>query len=160
MAQRLSSSQQPDGLDIGFMNNGVDVHTLVKIYDTDRADWIMLDPMFDLTMKRASDGDYATPQEISAATASQSWNSIQYVLLGSVGDYFARNYYIDYPLLYLNLDPTPTWSDPHPYMTQVSPPTGGTAATYAIASDQNPLTVLINGKSQTLNIDGPPASPG
>jgi hypothetical protein len=152
VAQRLPASQQPDGLDIGLMDNGVDVHTLVKLYNTDIGDWMMLDPMFGLTMRRASDGRFATPQEASSATASQSWNSIQYDFLSPFGDYFARNYYIDYPQLFLNVVPTATWRDPHPYMTQVSPPTGTTTASYAIASNQTPVTVLINGKSQTLDV--------
>jgi hypothetical protein len=152
VAQRLPGSQQPDGIDIGFMNNGVDVHTLVKIWNTDTNGWMLLDPMFDLSMKRASDGQWASPQDMNDAAVTKSWSSIQYVQLGSVGDYFARNYYIDYPLLYLNLDPTPVWRDPKPYMTAVSPPSGTTTATYAISSDHNPVTVLVNGKSVTMNI--------
>ncbi len=149
---RLPGSQQPADLDIGFMQNQQDVHTLVKMWNSDTQNWIMLDPMFDLTVKRTSDGQWASPQDMQSATASQTWNAMNYVFLGAQGDAFARKYYIDYPLLYLQIDPSSsTWPDPRPYMTPVDPPTNA-PATYAISSDQNPVTLVIDGKTQSVNI--------
>jgi hypothetical protein len=90
-------------LEVEFDANIYDGHTLVEMYNPDQSQWMLLDPTFDLTAKRASDGLYATAEDINAATLSMSWSQIDYVFLGSQGDYFAVDYYLDYPLLYLNV---------------------------------------------------------
>jgi hypothetical protein len=153
LARRLPAANQPTGLDVGFVHNTQDVHTLVKMWNTATQDWLMLDPTFALTMKRASDGEWATPSDMHNATVSKSWNSIQYVFVGPSGDALAKRYYIDYPLLFLSdLPAGGVWPDPRPYMTPVSPPPGPLKAIYAIESNTNPVTVTVDGQRLTLDI--------
>ena len=143
---RLPAANQPVDLDVGFLHNPDDVHTLVKMWNSDVGEWLMLDPMFDLTLKRTSDGQWATPQEMRDATRSQSWSSISYAFLGSAGSAFAKNYYIDYPLLFSRRE---QWhlarSDAlhdakQPSCEQLRPLHG--------RIDQSSVTLLINGRSR------------
>jgi hypothetical protein len=147
VAARLPSDKQPIGLDIGFANEG---HTLLQMWNSDTQSWMMLDAMFDLTMKRTSDGGWATPEEMRNATRAKDWGAIQYVFLGSSGDSFARNYFVDYPLLFLVDEASAP--DPRPYMTAVAPPSSAPKQVYLIESDQRPLNVVIDGRATTLDI--------
>ena len=98
-------------LRIVFDTNAVacDGHVLVEMFNPHQQSWMLLDPCFDLTAQRSSDGTWATAEDISTATRNQTWDQIDYVFLGEKGDTYARNYFIDYPLLYLNVyhDGTP-----------------------------------------------------
>jgi hypothetical protein len=152
LAGRFPGSQQPQLLNVSFVSNIFDGHTLVQIFNSDDQDWILLDPTFDMSMKRSSDGHWATAQDIHTATVNQTWSAISYVFLGSYGNSLAKGYYLDYPLLYLNvpMPPVGTGADPRPYMTAVSPPSG-TSGLYLISSNQTPLQVIIDGQLQTLD---------
>jgi hypothetical protein len=79
------------------------------------------------------------------ATRAQRWNDISYVFLGPYGDRYARAYYIDYPLLYLNVH---HWPDavvpgvsPLAYYEEVSVPTTGKAFYAAQCTGQTDLLV-------------------
>jgi len=158
LTARLPASEAPQLLNITFDNNGFDGHTLVQVYDTDDQDWILLDPTFDLMVKRTSDGDWATAEDVHDATLSQDWSAISYVFLGSFGDSLVESYYIDYPLLYLNIPPLPEPADagvdPRSYMTALSEPPTNQLGVYAITSTQTSVQVLVDGQMTTIECDG------
>ena len=89
-------------LDVAFDANGFDGHTLVELFDSITARWMLLDPAFGLTMYRA-DGTWATAEDVSQATLAGNWSAITYELLSDGGDGYVRSYYLDYPLLFANV---------------------------------------------------------
>lgn len=89
-------------LAICFNTNSYDCHDLVEVQDPDSARWVTLDPTFGLYAVD-SNGQPATAQEISDAARSMNFGAIGYHYLTSAGDAYARAYYIDYPLLFLNV---------------------------------------------------------
>ncbi len=105
IASRFPEDLQPQVFNIAFLWNGFDTHTLVQYWNSDQESWMILDPTFDMTMTRASDGLYASMQDMQAATLSQQWSAINYQFLGSWGSEIANDYYLDYPLLYVNIPP-------------------------------------------------------
>jgi len=89
--------------------NFYDCHTFVEAFDSSTGRWIVLDPTFGIVARRASDGGYATTDEISVATRLQQWNDIYYEPVSAAGFAYAEDYYLDYPLLFLHVyDPAVT----------------------------------------------------
>lgn len=112
------------GLSARYVNtclnpNQFDCHTLVEIYDPPQNRWLLADPTFGLTV-RLSDGRWATANDIANATKSSSWSALRFEYLGPRGDSLVRAYYIDYPLLFLNLYP-PYTNTPN-FLTRVFSP--------------------------------------
>jgi hypothetical protein len=152
-------------LRVAFDTNvhGCDGHVLVEMFNPDQQSWMLLDPLFNLTAKRSGDGAWATAEDIRTNTLNQSWDQIEYVFLGAGAELHARNYMIDYPLVYLNVyhEGTPIIPDQGPsilpYFTQVSVPVTGRDV-YAIRSTtQASVTYLdaVNGNQLfTLDCDG------
>lgn len=134
-------------LNIAFNPNHYDAHTLVEMYDPDQGSWMLLDPTFDLTATRSSDGLWASAEDINNATLNFAWSNITYVFLGAQGNYFAKAYYIDYPLLYLNIyHQGTTWTlgvgpSVLPYYRELPVPTYGYGF-YAIRCT-NQTTVIV-----------------
>jgi hypothetical protein len=81
----------------------VDGHVLLEVFNPDQQEWMLLDPTFDLTVKRTSDGGWATAEDMEASARARQWGLVNYVYLSDDGDVHALDYYIDYPLLYLNI---------------------------------------------------------
>src|SRR5262249_34237985 len=46
--------------------NHFDVHTLVELLNSETQRWMLLDPTFDLTVKRSDDGTWATATTVSS----------------------------------------------------------------------------------------------
>jgi hypothetical protein len=90
-------------LDVALNPNSYDSHTLVEMFNSETQSWILLDPTFDLTVRRTADGGLATAEDVSAATRALQWNDVSYEFLGALGDAYARNYYLDYPLLFVDI---------------------------------------------------------
>jgi hypothetical protein len=146
-------------LNIAFNTNSFDGHTLVEVNNTDQNGWVIVDPTFDLVAKRASDGLWATAQDISTATLQQSWSDITYVFLGSYGSGYANSYYIDYPLLYLTVfQPGEVFTSGNsllPYLTEIGPSATGAVKSYLVAnSGQMQAVVQLDGTSITLDVNG------
>ena len=151
VSARLSSSLQPQRINIWFIGDGSSTHTLVQFWDTDLQRWMLLDPTFDLTVTHASDGTWATMEDMNAATLNQAWTSITYQFLGAWGNAIAEAYYLDYPLLYLNISPVTDHpgQDPMPYLVQQSAlPIDQTGTYYFQCSGS--ITLIINGVSQQV----------
>ena len=123
LIEEVNAGLQTRRLDTCLNSNNYDCHTLVEIFDPVQQRWLLADPTFVLTV-RLSDGRWATAKDISDATKSSSWSGLAFQYLGPRGDTLARGYYIDYPLLFLNLSPTyDPWErvfSPLPYYEQIA----------------------------------------
>jgi hypothetical protein len=82
--------------------NAPDCHTLVEVLDSDQSRWVTLDPTFGLYTLDSS-GQAATVDDISLATRTLAFASLSYVYLTPNGAAYAAAYYLDYPLLFLNI---------------------------------------------------------
>lgn len=140
--------------------NSYECHTLVEMQDPENSRWLVLDPTFDLAPRRTSDGAWATADELSAATQAMKWSDIAYDFLGAAGDAYARGYYIDYPLLYLNVyrpgeyQPA-TGSTPLPFLQTVAMPLTSASGTYVVQSASDaPATVAADGSTMSLVYNG------
>jgi hypothetical protein len=87
---------------LAFNDLAHDSHVVVEIFDTDSGRWLVLDPTFAIQTLNA-DGLPATAAEISEAARTRNWSLLSYNYLTPAGDLYARRYYLDYPLLYLNV---------------------------------------------------------
>jgi hypothetical protein len=149
-------------LDITLNPNGYDAHTIDEMFNSATQSWMLLDPTFDLSVKRSSDGGWATAEDVSAATHNQQWSNVSYTFLGSLGDYYARRYSIDYPLLYNDIyHAGQTWTKGQgapvlPFMQQVAmQPTGTTYTFYTVGCSGVQSTIMrINGVDQTIDCSG------
>ncbi len=82
--------------------NSYDCHALVEILDTDTMRWVTLDPTFGLYALNFA-GQPATSAEISAAARAQAFTQLSYEFLTPRGNAYALAYYIDYPLLFIDI---------------------------------------------------------
>lgn len=121
-------------LAIFFNTDSYDGHALVEILDSDTQRWITLDPTFGLYTLN-SQGQPATSAEISAAARAKAFDQLSFVYLTSAGNAYALAYYIDYPLLFLNVDQpgstTPVQPPPsslQPYMDDIGTVTNTAAS--------------------------------
>jgi hypothetical protein len=152
---------QSKRFDITFNSNGYDIHTLVEMFEPVTARWMLLDPTFDLTVQRTSDGTWATAEDISAATLAFHWNDLSYVFLGDDGDAHAVGYYLDYPLLFLNvyhngqIGTLGQGQSVLPYLAGAPLPVSGTYQFYAAACAPGAQAeLLVDGVTQTFACDG------
>jgi hypothetical protein len=149
-------------LNVGIQDDADDAHTLVEVLDVTSNRWITLDPTFGLVTLR-SDGVPATSAEISAAVRAQNWSALTFTFLTDAGELYARDYYIDYPLLFVNIqsasgsglvqDPPSTLA---PYFDSLPLPISG-AASYSVkcAPGSNSATTDIDDTTETLDCIGP-----
>jgi hypothetical protein len=147
------ASEQPKAVSIAFLADGADDHVIDYFWDSDDSDWIVLDPTFDIAMKRTGDGHWATAQDAHNATVAQNWSAITYVPLGDFGFSIAKAYYLDYPLLYLNVPETSIGSgvDPTPYLNEVNTWPDGDADDYIVQSDTGQAQLVVDGATQDID---------
>ena len=93
---------QSRSLAVCLNTNSYDCHALVEVLDNDSARWVTLDPTFGLYAVN-SQGQAATAAEISAAARAEAFDQIGYTYLTAAQAAYAHAYYIDYPLLFLNV---------------------------------------------------------
>ena len=142
--------------------NSYDAHTLLEVFHPTQKEWVLFDPTFDLTAKRAADGGRATAADISRATLAQRWSDIVYVALGPEGTAHATAYYIDYPLLFLNpfsgggVFSPGRGNSPLPYYQVVPDFPVGTPETYAVRSTggASAVDVVVDGSPTVVATDG------
>jgi hypothetical protein len=139
--------KRPRHLYIGFSN--YDIHDLVEVWHSGVGKWIIFDPTFDFAVKK-SNGEWASSQEVQAATLQKNWGAITYEM-GPRGDAVARAYYVDYPLLYLNV-PLPPKQQGHsmlPYLERVQLPILRSGC-YLARSENRTANLQIQGTVATL----------
>jgi len=148
-------------LDAALNPNGYDTHTLVELLNPLTHRWILLDPTFDLTVVRTADGDSATAEDVSNATRSFQWAAVSYVFLGPRGDYYARAYYLDYPLLFVNVyHQGQAWvkgigAPVLPYFQEVALPMSGPRHVYAVTCGGTAVShLLVDGIARDAACDG------
>lgn len=117
---------------------------------------MLLDPTFDLTV-RATNGEWATASDVSQATRAMRFSDVTYQFLGERGDAVAKSYYLDYPLLYLEVCDEDGCSDPFPsslpYMDPVSMPVN-TSGFYAIQGvPGGTVDALVEGTAAHFDCD-------
>jgi hypothetical protein len=139
---------------------------LVELLNLDTGDWILLDPTFSLSAKQ-SDGEWASAEDVSQATLAFDWQAISYVFLSAAGDSYARDYYLDYPLLYVNVyhqgQPFVVGQGPSPlqYLQVTTLPTSGSRDVYLVqCSGSTSAEVLIDGTPRQVTCDGVDATSG
>jgi hypothetical protein len=154
------------GLDARFLNiafnpiNSYDAHTLVEMYNPDLGRWMLLDPTFDLSPKRSADGSWATAEDMSSAARSMSWNDISYELLGTRQAAYASAYYLDYPLLYLNVRfDSGTFDPAHapsllPYLTEQTFPQAANGFYLVRSTSTQPVTISNSGGAFSTSTNG------
>ena len=148
-------------LAVALNPNTYDTHTLVEMFDPDSGRWMLLDPTFDLTVKRMSDGEWATAEDVSAAARAEQWGDLSFVFLGDVGDQWARNYYLDYPLLFVNVyhpgqPAIPGQGAPVvQYFEEVPLPVSGAPTAYAVGcSGEQTAALRVDGSDVTIDCSG------
>jgi hypothetical protein len=149
-------------LSVALNPNSYDAHTLVELFNPSAGSWMLLDPTFDLSVRRAGPGrrsrQWATAEDVSAAMHTFQFDSIAYEFLGAAGDAFARAYYLDYPLLFNNVyHEGQLWKlgvgEPVlPYYEELTLPAVGYRM-YAIRCDGSAI-LLINGTAAQTACSG------
>src|SRR5262249_26462808 len=84
--------------------------------------------------------------------------NVTYQFYGRYGDEIVRRYDLDYPLLYLNLQPLGAlWAgqDPRPFMRNVTPLPVGVYGPYFLSADTTPVDVIVDGQEQSVALHGP-----
>lgn len=151
-------------LNISFNPNGWDMHTLVEYFNEKQGEMIILDPTFSMIVKRKSDGKYATAEDIQRSTLIRDWSKLEFVQLED-REY---DYYLDYPLLFLNLHRgSEDWREransPIPYLESIALPIEESPGFYLLQhvgqnknDGSNTITekVEVNGELQTIVFDG------
>ena len=89
--------------------------------------------------------------DLSRAARTQRWADVVFVPLTGAGFQYARDYYLDYPLLFLNvLEGSGITKDPAsvlPYLRPVTAPIPPQPALYLVKSTGTSATVLVDGAS-------------
>lgn len=141
-------------LDISLNTTAGDAHTLVELFDPDTARWMLLDPTFDLTARRTADNLWATAEDVSTATRTEEWNDISYEFLGPLGDSIASSYYLDYPLLFVNIQHADdSWGAPGPvlpYLEPTSMPVVAEDMYIAGCAGAPDATLMVSGSERVL----------
>ena len=121
----------------------------------------ILDPTFGLVAQRASDGSWASADDIFAATRDSHFTAINYQFLTPLGSSIAKNYYLDYPLLYAHVysssgQITDTDNSVLPYFQAVGSSTVASGGFYAIQcpAGQSQITAMMNDAPWPLQQDG------
>jgi hypothetical protein len=147
-------------LDVALNPDSYDTHTLVEMFDSDSQSWMLLDPTFDLTVTRAADGNWATAEDMSSATRAEQWGNVSYVFLGGLGAYYAHGYYLDYPLLFVDIYhagqlPINGQGGPVlPYFVSVQAPVS-TQGVYSAGCASDLVTdLVINGVDRSIACNG------
>ena len=85
----------------GTVRGGFDVHALVELLQDDSR-WTLIDPTFGL-VPTDTQGGALSAVELSHLTRAHDWAGIQFRYLTAAGDAYAQGYYLDYPLLFVNV---------------------------------------------------------
>jgi hypothetical protein len=149
-------------VDVCLNPNSFDCHELVEALDPDSGRWSTLDPTFGLTTLR-SDGEPATADEISSAVRALNWTALQFRPLTAQGTSYANGYYIDYPLLFVDVySPrdsgfdAPVLENLNPYFTPVGTSVVNSWGSYALecTSGYSSATVDKDGTVRTYPCTG------
>jgi hypothetical protein len=98
---------------------------------------------------------------MAAAADAEQWHDISYEYLGPRGDFYARRYYLDYPLLFLNIfhagqPRTPGLGKPVlRFMDPVAMPVSGSPSVFVVRCTEGTTAVLmIDAVASTIDCSG------
>jgi hypothetical protein len=152
---------QSRSLAVCFNTNAYDCHELVEVLDPASQRWITLDPTFGMYAVNAA-GQPATSGDLSSAVRSMAFGQLTYVYLTPQGASYAQSYYLDYPLMFLNVyqpgsqslvQPQPSIE---PYLDLMGPTVNGAVSGYynvLCASGSSSATANWDGTPQTYPCD-------
>jgi hypothetical protein len=145
-------------LTIGFNPNFFEMHDLDEVYDPDTGRWLVLDALFGVAPRRAADGAWATAEEIQAATTAKQWLDIDYHALHPLAPAVLSGYYLDYPLLFLNVwhrGDEVVWGSGRPVVPFLAPATlTGTSARWLTVQASAAVSLRVDGGARVLTPDG------
>lgn len=151
---------------IGFHGGGTDVHSIAEVLDSDG--YKVIDPTFGLAVYLTSTGRLATSAQIQTAALTKAWPALRFRMLDTTnpnsrgGRAYAEGYYLDYPLLYLNIPPTQTpQADLAPYITDTgltSLTAPGTTHPWVSSGGAYYLVIGATPGAITVTIDGVPTA--
>ena len=160
--RQIDPGRPARALQLAFIPGTLATHVLAEFQRPDTGTWMLLDPTFALTVARARDSMPATAEEIRIATLTQRWGDLSYQFLSEAGDAYARAYYVDYPLLYLNIAHTALpYTAPPPslaaFLEEVAMPVAGRVkGVYVMECPKgSALTAIIDGRRSTVPCTGP-----
>lgn len=154
IGQANLAAHSPSQLQIGFILNGYDGHTLVQTKRIDDGRPVLLDPTFALTFKNRG-GSWASVQDVQTSVRDRRWDDIRYVALSPNSDWMVHNYYLDLPLLFLNVAPLSAIGlDPRPYLRQENDlPAGDTGAYVFGGAPGGVVKLWVDGEARLLPLD-------
>jgi hypothetical protein len=156
---QLNTGAASRSLEIAFTPGTTETHQLVEFQRPDTSAWMLLDPMFGLTINRTIDGASATAAEVNAATVALAWADVTYDFLAPAGNAYVTSHYIDYPLFYLNIA-AGTPPSPAPYLLEESTPVS-VPGIYVIGCEgQAQTSAVIDGNTVTVSCPGPDTTSG
>lgn len=100
-ARRVSVALNLDWDADGSVRAGFDVHTLLEVLQ-DGGRWTLVDPTFGF-VPTDNAGNALTAVELSHLARAHDWTGMSFRYLTPAGDAYAQSYYVDYPLLFVNV---------------------------------------------------------
>ena len=158
--QQLNAGMPARQLNVCLNPNSYDCHTLVEVYDSTSATWEVIDPTFGLIPHRSTDGGIATSADMSNAARAMTWTAINYEFVTAATNTYAQAYYLDYPLLFVNVyqpgsstilvQPT---VDITPLYSSLQSNSVTAAGMYAVQCPvgMNSVTLLLNGQTTQIS---------
>jgi hypothetical protein len=152
---QVNTGAQSRALNVAFTPGTTETHQLVEFQRPDTGAWMLLDPMFALTVNRTLDGASATAADVNAATVALAWSDVTYDFLAPAGNAYVAAHYIDYPLLYLNVGVGGTPPSPALYLLEQSTPVS-TSGIYVVGCEgQAQTSAIVDGNTITVSCPGP-----
>jgi len=142
-----------------LLGNYYDCHTLVELQLPGSGRWMLLDPTFAVTA-RLPDGRWASAADVSDAVRHQDWTRIRFVPLARDSMDWLRDYYIDYPLLFVSpFGEKRPRADRGPsilrYYERVALPVSEPGAYAVRCGPSNRAELVIDGRPTTVDCSGP-----
>lgn len=134
-----------------------ETHVLVTAKDPRTQTWFLLDPSFGITPYRISGGARVRAEEIRDAVRAMEFDAIGYRALTPAGYWYLHDYYVDYPLLYLNLSQGLQPFDNVPvldYLTEQTWPRANLQAAYLVGSATGSAVIRRDGVQETVQCNG------
>lgn len=145
-----------DIIHVAFAINGIDGHTLLQAWNPSRNLWELLDPTFAIRPIDPGTSLPVTAEWMRTLSQSQNWSSFAYRALLPSSSNYLQTYYLDYPLLFLNIEendilPTPSLATSIlPYLQSIPAPLQDSPGNYIVGFSGNTGFVIQDGLVRQL----------
>ncbi len=146
----------------GFSSS--DGHVVVEHQFSPGGPWRVLDPTFVLTPRDPVSGAPLSVDDLSSRMRAGEWDAVEYVPLEEASEKYLLQYYLDYPLLFLNPAPVGLFEapageqlSPLPYLVEAALPIATTWDLFVAQCPENTEQVVleINGAARLVPCRGP-----